>query len=62
MAALSAAPCAVAASVEAQMRSAQVADVVSGNLGVAVEVVLLNIQANLMPMFSSHQWSKDWSR
>ena len=37
MAALSAAPCAVAASVEAQMRSAQVADVVSGNLGGAVE-------------------------
>ena len=37
MAALSAAPCAVAASVAAQMRSAQVADVVSGNLGGAVE-------------------------
>ena len=36
LAALSAAPSAVAASVEAQMRSAQV-DVVSGNLGGAVE-------------------------
>ena len=60
LAALSAVPSAVAASVEAQMRSAQV-DVVPGNLvGTVGGRVVENPNDPLANVVLNRPWSKDW--